>query len=97
MAITGDAACGLEPDMVGYAVCRFVRKSRRLREEYVNRSYWLRFAKGKEKRRERLDFEAPAVLLELPGVWVRVSVTIDAAGVTVKRVDIQAALPSTRR
>ena len=77
---------GLLPDTVGYAVCRFLCHNEGLSRALVRQSYDLRFAKGKGARSVRRQWVVPAVLLELPGAWVRFSCIVTAKGVTVTRV-----------
>lgn len=79
-------SCDLLPESIGYAVCRFLQATPALRHSLVLESYRLRLAKGKERRTHRRSFVAPAALLELPGGWVQVRLTVTPIGVTVTEV-----------
>ena len=83
--------CGLEPESIGYAVRRFIRRSPALMKRYAGESY--RFRLGKRRKADRA-FAAPAVLLELPGAWAQVRLTVTPAGVTIRRVGLYPGLPS---
>ena len=98
-----DFPCDVELDTVRYAVCRFLRKSKSLCKEYVKESYRLRLASGKGRKTKRRWCLAPAALLELPGAWVHIGVSISATGVTVEQVGLhetyeaaQMAMPGSR-
>ena len=83
MTVAG-APAGLERDTLAYAACRFLTKSGAMCRAWVNESYRLRFARGREKRVCRHRCTAPAALLELPGTWVRLRLSVSARGVTVE-------------
>lgn len=78
--------CDLEPDTVRYAVRRFFCKSGRICHDCTWASWQLRLAGSRRRRPQRWSYVLPAVLLELPGAWARVTVSVNAVGVQVHRV-----------
>lgn len=88
---------GLLPESAGYAACRFLRSSTVLRGTLVRESYRLRLATGKGRRTVRRSFVAPGALMELPAAWVRVTLAVTAAGVTVSGVYFGEEYPAARR
>lgn len=94
---SGAKSGDLLPESAGYAVCRFLRSGSTLRGELVRESYRLRLASGKGRRTVRRSFVAPGALMELPAAWVRVTLTVTAAGVTVTGVYLCEAYPAPHR
>ena len=88
LRVTDRVGASLRGDVVGYAVCRFLRRSRALAREYVRQSYDLRLEKRRSGRTGTRRFLAPAPLLELPGAWCAVRLSVTAAGVTVESVGL---------
>ena len=88
--------CDLERESIGYAACRFLRHSPRLCQVYVKRSHDLRFAKGKARKSIHCFFVAPSLLMELPGAWAHVRISISASGVMVEHVGIYLTLASAQ-
>lgn len=80
--------CGYEKDTVAYAVERFFPLCASLSRECTWKSWQARVAKGRTKRKQEFQYLVPAVLMELPGNWVRICGDIDAVGVNVKKVEI---------
>lgn len=75
-------------DTAVYAVKRFIAHSPLLRRACTYRSYRLRIGdKGRELR--KLEFEAPACLLELPGASVRATLRVSQQGVTITAVGLK--------
>lgn len=87
----------LLPESAGYAVCRFLRSSSALRGTLVRESYRLRIADGKGRKTVRRSFVAPGALMELPGAWVQVTLSVTPSGVTVTGVRLCEAYPSPYR
>ncbi len=77
-----------EKDVVAYAVKRFFANSKDFRRDFNIESWEFRFAKGKEKKWRKFTYVIPAILMELPGAWVKVSGSVDAKGVEVQRVEV---------
>lgn len=92
----GAVGADLLPESAGYAVCRFLRSSSALRGVLVRESYQLRIASGKGRRTVRRCFVASGPLMELPGAWVRVALTVTATGVTVTGVYLCGEYPPSR-
>lgn len=82
------AACNYDKDTIAYAVERFFTRCTRFREECTYESWQIRIAKGKARRSHKFVYVVPAVLMELPGGWVRLTGDIDAVGVHIKKVEI---------
>ncbi len=80
-------SCSLEFDSVRYATCRFFQKSKALCRECVFESWQLRISKSR-KRKTRHFYVIPAVLMELPGNWAKVTITIDTYGVCVQQLEL---------
>ncbi len=87
--------CDYEKYTVAYAVERFFTRCALFRRECTWKSWQMRIAKGKARKRQNFQYFVPAVLMELPGNWVRICGDIDAVGVTVKRVEILKEYPWT--
>lgn len=85
--------CDLEPDTIRYAVRRFFCKSSRICRDCTLASWRLRLASPRRRRPERWNYILPAALLELPGAWARVTVSVTAVGVQVHRVTLLRQLP----
>lgn len=81
-------ACKLLPESVAYAVCRFIQAAPSLRHGLVQESYHLRLAKGRERCTQHRSFVVPAVLMDLPGGWVQVSVTVSPEGITISKIHL---------
>lgn len=90
----GAMGTDLLPESALYAVCRFLRSSSALRGALVRESYKLRVGTGKGRRSVRRSFVAPGPLMELPGAWVRVTLTVTAAGVSVTGVYLSERYPA---
>lgn len=84
--------CDLEAESVSYAVRRFIRRSPALMRAFAGESYRLRLERG----RSRQSFVAPAALLELPGTWAAVRLTITPGGVEVTRIGLFNSLPAAQ-
>lgn len=80
--------CDYGKDTVAYAVERFFSRFKRFRRECTYESWQMRLAKGKARKRHDFMYIVPALFMELPGNWIRISGSIDAVGVNVKRVEI---------
>lgn len=80
--------CEYGKDTVAYAVERFFPKSKRFCRECTQRSWETRIAKGRKDKKQDFAYVIPAILMELPGNWIRVSGEIDAVGVRVRKVEI---------
>ena len=90
LKILGNCPRDLDPDTIGYAVCRFLTKCDLLCREYVEQSYRLRLARGRKRRPVKSFFTAPARKLELPGCYLQAEVLISPAGVEVCCVEFAA-------
>ena len=87
--------CDLEPDTVRYAVRRLFTRCAALRGDCIARSWQLRVATGRARRSRRVRYLLRAAMLELPGAWARLTVFIDAAGVTVQQLELLDTLPAS--
>ncbi|MCD7817603.1 MAG: hypothetical protein LUH07_00910 [Lachnospiraceae bacterium] len=85
--------CEYEKDTIRYAVERFFARCGKLRRECTFESWQFRIAKGRKKRESSFSYLIPAILMELPGEWVRITGKIDAIGVTVWKVEILSRYP----
>ena len=85
--------CGLEAESVSYAVRRFIRRSPTLMRTYAGESYRLRL---EHRRRSGFGFAAPAALLELPGSWAGVRISVTPAGIEVTRIGLFGSLPAAQ-
>ncbi len=93
---TGTVSPGLCLDTIGYAASRFISRSPALCLQYTRISRGLRLAKGKDRRPKHCSFTVPACLMELPGVWAEVRVTVTPEGVTVDQVGLYRTLEEIR-
>ena len=91
MRIRSQIDCDLEAETIRYAVTRFFCKSKKL-SNYVWESYSLRLQKGKDRRARRHSCIIPAVLMELPGKWVKIRFSVTPIGVVIEQVHILAQL-----
>lgn len=79
---------------VEYAALRFLARDARLFHYYASESCKLRFAKGKAARRAKtFRCTAPAILMELPGAWVQLTIRIDSEAITVTKIELLSAYP----
>lgn len=83
-----EVSCEYEKDTIAYAAEHFFTKCRRFRRECTYQSWQHRIAKGKARRPENFTYLIPAILMELPGGWVRLDGNIDAAGVKINRIEL---------
>ena len=77
-----------DKDTVAYAVERFFSRSKRFLRECTFECCQIRLAKGKARKNKKFQYIVPAVLMELPGDWVRMSGEISPVGVCVRKVEI---------
>ncbi|MCD8188706.1 MAG: hypothetical protein LUD78_00530 [Clostridiales bacterium] len=88
----------LAADTVRYAVRRYLNHSDTLRRRLAQASYRLRLASGgKGGKAQRLRCVVPARVLELPGNWAELRVTVNARGVTVTQLRLTQDYPAPRR
>ena len=87
-ALLTQVSCDYGKSTVAYAVERFFAQSKILCRECTYKSWQVRVAKGRARKKHNFMYIVPALFLELPGNWIRICGHIDAAGVTVKRVEI---------
>lgn len=80
--------CNYEKGTIAYAVEKFWTESKKIQKECTRECWKIRIASGKERRKKRVSYTIPAVLMELPGDWVRVHLEIDSVGVIVRSVEI---------
>ncbi len=92
-SFSSQVTCSYERDTVRYAAELFLRRSTKFRRACTYESWQIRIAKGKERRKHRFAYLIPAVLMELPGAWVRITGSIDAVGVKIERMEILKAYP----
>lgn len=83
-----EVPCEYEKDTITYAVELFFTKCRRFRRECTYQSWQHRIAKGKARRPEKFTYLVPAILMELPGEWVRLAGNIDEAGLKIQKVEL---------
>ena len=83
-----EVPCEYEKDTIAYAVEHFFTRCRRFRRECTYQSWQHRIAKGKAKRPEKFTYLIPAILMELPGGWVRLAGKIDVTGVRIHKVEL---------
>ena len=88
MEIHCEVLCDLEPDTVYYAISRFFTKDTSVCHSYVKESYQMRLAKGKGRKAKHHRCILPALLAELPGMWVQVYFMVDAEGVIIQRIQL---------
>lgn len=92
-----EVPCDLSQEAVEYAALRFLAHNARLYHFYASESCKLRFAKGKAGRRPvTFRCTTPAVLLELPGSWVRLTLRIDRDAVKIKGIELLTNYPNTK-
>lgn len=76
--------CWADGETVQYAIGRFFSKTGSLCKKWTYESWQMRLAKnGNVKKRTTYVF--PAMLLELPGVWLQVTVSANSTGLMVHR------------
>lgn len=80
--------CDYPEDTIKYAIQRFFIKNEQMRRDCTYESWQIRLASGKKRRPRYYKYLIPAKRLELPGSWARVILSIDASGVTVKKLDL---------
>ncbi len=91
LLVTSEVPCGgLGEDAIGYAVCRFLKKSGQTAERYVRESYRLRLATGKAGKCRFCWLSGPARALALPGAWVGLRRCVRPEGATVERLQLYA-------
>lgn len=83
-----EVACEYEKDTIAYAVELFFTKCRRFRRECTYQSWQHRIAKGRARQPEKFSYLIPAVLMELPGGWVRLDGNIDEDGLKIQKVEL---------
>lgn len=79
--------CEYPKATIAYAAERFFANSVKFRESCTQESWELRFAKGKKNSRD-FSYVIPAVLMELPGSWVRMQGVINSEGVNIESVEL---------
>lgn len=75
-------------DTIAYAVEKFFSQHAKTYRECTYESWRLRIAKGRKKKIRRFEYIIPAVLMELPGNWVRVCGDINVVGVNINRIEL---------
>lgn len=85
--------CGYENDTIAYAVERFFTQCKRFRRECTKECWEIRVAKGKNRHARSFSYLIPSVLMELPGGWVRLAGSINAAGVHIKKIELLSTHP----
>ena len=80
--------CEYEKDTVAYAVELFFAQSSRFRRECSYECWQLRTLKGKARQPRKFTYLIPALLMELPGTWVRLTGEINPVGVKIKKVEL---------
>lgn len=86
--------CDLCPEALVYAVCRFLSCMPSLLNPLAEESCRMRFSKGKGRRPVRRRFTAPALLLELPGVWAVVDLLVGPETITVTGLTLSPEFPT---
>ena len=86
--IISQELCDYEEDTIIYAVERFFAQCTHLSKECSKISWQFRIAKGKSPKKQQFMYIIPAVLMELPGNWVKINGNIDAVGVNVNRIEM---------
>ena len=95
LRLRSEVPCDLSQETVEYAALRFLAHNSRLYHFYASESCKLRFAKGKASRRKKtFCCTAPVMLLELPGVWVRLMLRIDRDAITVTAITLYSDYPN---
>ena len=79
--------CDYHKETVIYAAEHFFLRCEKTLRECTHESWRLRIAKGKKKH-SKFTYVVPAVLMELPGNWVRISCDIDAVGDTIRKIEL---------
>ena len=89
LCLRSEVPCDLSQEAVEYAALRFLAHNARLYHFYASESCELRFAKGKAaKRLKTYQCTAPAVLMELPGAWVRLTLRVDQEAIRIMSVEM---------
>ncbi|MCC8046744.1 MAG: hypothetical protein LIP12_14880 [Clostridiales bacterium] len=79
--------CNYQSDTIFYAVKRFFARCGKLCRECTFESWQIRIGR-KKKKNGHFCYLIPALLMELPGEWVRVAGVINEKGVEVQRIEI---------
>ncbi|MCD7955217.1 MAG: hypothetical protein LUG93_05575 [Lachnospiraceae bacterium] len=79
--------CDYQRDTISYAVKRFFARCGKLCRECTFESWQIRIGK-KRKKSQHFCYLIPALLMELPGEWVRVTGVIDEKGVEVRKIEL---------
>lgn len=87
-AFRSEVTCQYDNGTVAYAVERFFTHCTLFCRECTYESWQIRIAKGKARRSHNFTYLIPAVLMELPGIWIRLVGDIDAVGVNIKKVEL---------
>ena len=95
MRFCAPAHCDLAADTGRYAVRRLFTRCAALRDDCTALSWRLRVASGRARKGRRVRYLLRAAMLELPGTWARITVAVDAAGITVQRLELLDALPES--
>lgn len=85
--VIGLEGSGYGRDAVCYAAERFLSHAVSYCRICTEESWQHRLTKGKKDRRRSFCYLIPAVLMELPGDWIRVQGEIDADGVQIRRIE----------
>ena len=98
LRIIDSVPCDYLQETVEYAVLRFLARCAKLYHYYANESCKLRFAKGREARRTKtLHCTAPAMLMELPGAWVRLTLRINREAIIVTAIELSDEYPKQQK
>lgn len=92
--IISQKLCDYEADTIFYAVERFFTHCNTIAKKCTKTSWQFRIAKGKSPKKQSFMYIVPAILMELPGNWVKISGNIDAVGVNVNKIEMLSQYPS---
>lgn len=79
--------CSYGKNTAFYAARRFFVRCGKIRRECTCLSRHLRFGQGRQKK-ILFSYLIPAILMELPGEWARVTGTVSAEGVELRKVEL---------
>ena len=77
-----------DKDTVAYAIERFFSRCQKFLRTCIFESCQIRLSKGKARKNKKFTYLVPAVLMELPGNWIRMSGEITPIGVCVKKAEL---------
>lgn len=75
-------------EAVAYATEKYFAKSPLFCQECTRESWQMRLAKKKKEKQHKFQYLIPAVLMELPGEWIRVSGKINAKGLNIEKIEL---------